>query len=663
MRNTAHIINAPWAVCGDFNSILSTEEKMGGIPHGLNKSIPFMECLQDCGLNDIGFSGSRFTWCNERKEENVIWKRLDRMVVNDNWNDVFPISNVIHMPRISSDQCPLLINCDTNQNEMIRYFRFLNFWTDLDDFLDIVKENWCTQTDGNIFWEVQQKMKNTSKALSIWSRNTISDIFVHLKHLEEKVIQEEENYQSMAPENNRIRLHKTKVDIILYHKQVDSFWRQKADLKWQVEGDENTSFFHLVVRGKRSILNMHRILHNGDWIQGDNEIGLAVVDFYQNLFSQGIDTIDRNILDHIPNLITESDNDYLNAIPIIQEVKEVVFDINSSPGPDGFSGLLFQKSWQIVGDDRFNMEFAEFRPICLSNVTQKIVSKVLNNKLSKIISKLISPNQSGFVKGRAIGENVMLAQEIIHDMKKNNKGGNVIFKIDMTKAYDRMSWNFICSVMRKMGFNEAWVHAIWNLLSNMWYSVVQKKEFSIKYLGCPLFQGRKKIEYFTDDPTKILKKLGTWHCKMLSSGGKFILIKHVLSAMPDHLLSICQPPKGILKIMEKIFANFFWGRNEGKTKHYWVSWHKMCKTTAEGGIGIRSLYEINENFGAKLWWQFRTKDSFWADFLKAKYARRVHPSATKWSYTQSHCWKRMMKIRDKIDHLIQWNANKGNSNF
>lgn len=80
--------------------------------------------------------------------------------------------------------------------------------------------------------------------------------------------------------------------------------------------------------------------------------------------------------------------------------------------------------------------FTDFRPISLSNVTQRLVSKVLNDRLSKLLSNIISPNQSGFIKERSIGEYVLLAQEIIHGIRKPNKGDNVEIKLDMHKAYD-----------------------------------------------------------------------------------------------------------------------------------------------------------------------------------------------------------------------------------
>lgn len=82
----------PWAVCGDFNSITMKEEKKGGKPFNLRKNIPFISCIDDCMLMDVGFNGNNFTWWNNNKKK--IWKRLDRLLVNSEWEDIFPISTV-----------------------------------------------------------------------------------------------------------------------------------------------------------------------------------------------------------------------------------------------------------------------------------------------------------------------------------------------------------------------------------------------------------------------------------------------------------------------------------------------------------------------------------------------------------------------------------------
>lgn len=86
--------------------------------------------------------------------------------------------------------------------------------------------------------------------------------------------------------------------------------------------------------------------------------------------------------------------------------------------------------------------------------------------------KIITTNQSGFVKGRSIAENILLTQEIIEDIGKPRKGSNVVIKLDMAKAYDHVAWPFICFMLRQLGFCENWIDLIYRFSSNNWYSLI-----------------------------------------------------------------------------------------------------------------------------------------------------------------------------------------------
>jgi len=83
--------------------------------------------------------------------------------------------------------------------------------------------------------------------------------------------------------------------------------------------------------------------------------------------------------------------------------------------------------------------FADLRPISLSNFINKIFSRIVHDRVEALLPKLISYNQSGFVKGRSIIENILLTQEIVTDIRKRGKPVNVVIKLDMAKAYDKVS--------------------------------------------------------------------------------------------------------------------------------------------------------------------------------------------------------------------------------
>lgn len=67
---------------------------------------------------------------------------------------------------------------------------------------------------------------------------------------------------------------------------------------------------------------------------------------------------------------------------------------------------------------------------------------------------------------------------------------------------------------------------------------------------------------------KSSNKVMGWYTKTLSVWGKIVMIKSVLSFLPLHILFVVQPPKTIIKQLEIVMANFFWGGTDGKNRHW-----------------------------------------------------------------------------------------------
>ncbi|XP_019259367.1 PREDICTED: uncharacterized protein LOC109237508 [Nicotiana attenuata] len=90
------------------------------------------------------------------------------------------------------------------------------------------------------------------------------------------------------------------------------------------------------------------------------------------------------------------------------------------------------------------------------------------------------------------------------------------------------------------------------------------KSFPFTYLGCPIYAGRKKICFFDNMVTKVVKRLNRWQGKTLTYGGREVLIKSILQFLPTYSLTDLNPPKGTLNLIEKHMARFLWGTTGGK---------------------------------------------------------------------------------------------------
>jgi hypothetical protein len=116
----------------------------------------------------------------------------------------------------------------------------------------------------------------------------------------------------------------------------------------------------------------------------------------------------------------------------------------------------------------------EFRPISLCNVMYKVISKVLANRLKKILPLIISPVQSVFIPGRLITDNVLVAYEMLHTIhtRMRDKKGFMAVKLDMSKAYDRVEWGFLKTIMSKLGFDQRWIDLIMISVTTVQYVIV-----------------------------------------------------------------------------------------------------------------------------------------------------------------------------------------------
>ncbi|VFQ75956.1 unnamed protein product [Cuscuta campestris] len=577
--------DTPWAVLGDFNCSLHPGEKQGGLLMTFSSSWDFQQCIDDCDLVEAPSCGSYFTWWNGRKQDKAIWKRLDRMLVNQAWSASY--TTMVHnLIPTTSDHSPMHVTSVFHQEYQGRKpFSFMNAWITHPDFLTVVSDAWSTPISSSAMYVLTEKLKITKKALQKWNFKFFGNIFQKLNQFEAQIQEAEQHLQEEPSESNFLKLKHVEASYLKQLHIEDLYWKQKAHSKWIKDGDRNSKYFHSIVKGRRRRLTIHKIKSNtGQWLTSHADISHEAVTFFHNLFSaESTATTDFGVLDCVPNLVTEEDNHMLVAQPDLEEIKNAVFalDPNSAAGPDGFTGQFYQSCWSIINKEVFQMvqgffwgdyfskgishtfiillpkvdcpnTFADFRPISLCNFSSKIVSKILATRLAKVLPKIISPNQSGFIKGRSITENVLLAQELCHGMKAINR--DIIFKLDMAKAYDRVSWYYMNKIQRQLGFSDKWIDIIFRLLSNNWYSVIingAREGFFTSSRG--LRQG---------DPL---------------SPGLFIIGAELISQMLNQRIQqqascLFSQPNGISPLNHLAFADDMIIFTSGKVSFWWDNW-------------------------------------------------------------------------------------------
>ncbi|KAI3473730.1 hypothetical protein Pfo_031188 [Paulownia fortunei] len=425
----------------------------------------FDDAIEDCGLIDAGFEGSNYTWTNHR-----VWKRLDKVMFSENWLNLFQTTKVSRLPRIWSDHSPLLITLNTN--------------------MDTVKTFWQHPTEAQGMQKLQQKLYRLKQCLRWWNRNIFRDTFENVKKAKREVADREKIYDEDPCDSNLMELKRCTVVLTQKLTIKKDYWRQKAACRWIEEGERNTKFFHSLVKKKRSQSRIHTITHEGIQLTEHKEIQKLAAEYFQSFLTNNPiqqDTVIENLC----------------SSPSIEEIRNAIFEMEteSVAGPDGFSAFFFHYCWDIIQmhlkdavEDFFKGNkmlrsyttaslvlipkienpkiWNDFRLISLCNVTNKVIAKILSNRLVNILPKIIAPSQSGFVKGRFISDNILLAQELIHTLNAKRKHDNVALKLDMNKAYDRVQWGFLYKVLSKMGFPEKWIVLVQHCIEHCWFSVL-----------------------------------------------------------------------------------------------------------------------------------------------------------------------------------------------
>ncbi|KAA3468713.1 reverse transcriptase [Gossypium australe] len=301
------------------------------------------------------------------------------------------------------------------------------------------------------------------------------------------------------------KIAEVQLDLNLEADKEELYWEQRARVIWLKNGDRNTSLFHKMT-GHRKVRNKIAALEDefDNRFSANEDMIKVATGYSEKLFSASEAGFDEHIFGLVEKIVIAcmnesltkqfSEEDICNAVKSMPPLK--------APGVDGFVATFFQRYWHIVGpsisgycldilneqkeigdinktrivlipkiDNPKNMSY--FQPISLCNVIYKIIPKVLVNRMSDILGDCINEAQGAFIPGKLISDNVLIACEVLHSlkMKKNGRRGNFALKLDMSKAYDRVEWDFLAGMMKSLGFHNDWMVLIMRCITSVSYSV------------------------------------------------------------------------------------------------------------------------------------------------------------------------------------------------
>ncbi|XP_059290294.1 uncharacterized protein LOC132043850 [Lycium ferocissimum] len=160
-------------------------------------------------------------------------------------------------------------------------------------------------------------------------------------------------------------------------------------------------------------------------------------------------------------------------------------------------------------------------------------------------------------------------------------------------------------------------HSVPQTISDLVCNVTQisRKEFPFTYLGVPIYYGRRQDIHYRE----LIEKVR--NVQLLDR-------KAIVSWRKNHVDKTCTANK------------------------HWATWTTLCHPQEEGGMGFKSLQDVSKVLFAKLWWNMRTKQSLWRTFISNKYLKKFHAVIAPQKNTGTYVWKKMLKVREEIEHEI-----------
>ncbi|KAL0294632.1 UNVERIFIED_CONTAM: hypothetical protein Scaly_3118000 [Sesamum calycinum] len=623
----------PWLILGDFNAVMDDSEVCGQAADTSASMAEFRSCIRDTGLVTLPFTGCPFTWHNCSEGPRSLWKRLDRMLANGTWLDVWP------------------------------------------GFLGSVENIWKHHIPGTAMYEIVCKLKLLKAEFKRQTKRT-GELSVNVRKAKDFLDKaqtlfstyKEDIYLTLVKCCRRVYAGAVKLEI--------SMLQQRAKLRWLKHGDQNSKVFFRKInltRAKQRVFQIAKQVHDIRQIT-PAEASLLVAAVTAAEVKEAFFDIE---VESAPGPDGFGSAFYRAAWPVVgQSMLEAVVNMPtyvSDYRPIACCNVLYKAITKIIVK-----RIQRVLPL-LINYSQNafVPGRSISDNILLAQELLAGYNQTRLPERCTIKVDIQKAYDsvewdfLLEVLRLFNFPTHFINLIVQCVSTASFSVSLNGAIHGKGGRGLRQVNPSKSQI--IFSRAVQQRQqildcvgfhegsLPIKYLGIPLTSSRLTLADCRPLTDKVDARLAGWNHQNLSYAGRLQLIKSVLSTLHMYWASVFILPKGVLKMLERKMRTFLWqGPSGGRQAK--VAWDQICKPKAEGGLGMRSLIIMNQALILKQMWRILQNDgsSIWVDWIQRYRLRH----STLWTFnrtTGSWCWKKMLKLRPILRRGVNYKVGDGSS--
>ncbi|XP_071739948.1 uncharacterized protein [Rutidosis leptorrhynchoides] len=335
-----------WAIFGDFNEVRFIDERKN-TDFCERRAKAFNDFIKVNSLLDLPLGGRIYTRISDNGKK---FCKLDRFLISESFLQQWPNINVMVIDKKHSDHCPIILK-DGNLDFGLKPVKVFDEWLKPKDAAEVIKAAWKSNVNSNRPYCIfRDKLKIVKQNLRKWFSTSHGKLKVEIDELT-KVVNDWERTAETSDLND-VQYNtwmKDRESLLQKEKIQVEMLKQKARLKWALEGDENSKFFHSYIRRRNHKNNIHGDNAARVWTTNPTNIKSEAFNFFQGLFKEnrtetwGLNNWDGSKLDnHMSEALEErfSESEILDAIKGCGK--------NKAPGPDGFNILFYIKFWDII---------------------------------------------------------------------------------------------------------------------------------------------------------------------------------------------------------------------------------------------------------------------------------------------------------------------------